>query len=1267
MPTPGTLRCAAAGFAVALLLAVVAAAETAKARPAQKGAAAPALNGCTPNVVPYDIVYVHAPRYGDSSNTSWPDTTRPMQPDPAADLRLLHPNCTEEVLFPLAEHQAIVDAPIGNGAVSDPNVSFDGRYVVFAYYHDESEINPQRGHSYAGADIYRIDLSTRAVVRITHQEFTPNLGNGSDFSNCGGNPQGANCPRIGAFNIGPAFVARQDPARPAIVFTSTRNNFLPPKPFGSAGHVLQLFLMDWNGKNVEQIGYLNVARAIHPFQLADGRILFTSWENQGLRDDRQFNLWFIGPDGTKWASASGFGEIAIGHHFATQMGDGDIAVVRYYNFNNNGFGDLVRFPLDPPGPDFLPIEEPGTYMPFERPGQIDLTDWASSLWNMAEDFPAPCTPGGHMYGESGIICGNGNENRVGKVTHPAAAPGGGILVVYSKGPANHNGIYVGGGSALPFYDGGIYFLNSAAATNGTTDPAALTRILNDPAVSEQWPRPVAPYGALFPGRAQPAVWPDDANAGDAGHGLAANTPFGLVGSSSMIWRDTAPRPGVYGGDPDPFNGSHEFLYAWIHQGPDAGIYPDDDIWAIRLLALFPATDRRYPNDGPRFSNHAAERMRILSEIPVRHEGTIDPLGYTDTSFLARVPADVPFTFQTLDRNGMVVNMAQTWHQVRPGEARYDCGGCHAHTKAPLAFEQTVAGQDGYLASDTGLQTLLLQLTQLSGTPGTITVPQPSVTVEYFQHVRPILTAKCAGCHTNDVSDGELNLHADGASVSCYGETWPGTYYRLAVDNNSNSNPGCSFGLGTPAGTPPYFIGPQQTRYIRGFQSRESLLAWKVLGARLDGRANDTRTGDIDYTPDPAHASYLSWDEKATLIRWIDLGAPIDNCAWPGHPCGTPTWGWYEDDLRPTLWASPTVEEARAGPVSAITVAAYDLESGLAAGTLAVTFDVAIGGQPAGTNFAAGLNPGNGATVAAPLPASVDLAASGGTMTVAIADVAGHVTRIVRTYSASAGPSVLSIAPTSGGATGGTPVAITGAQFLTGATVTIGGVGAGGASVGGPTQMTATSPYLFPGTLNDVAVTNPGGYGGILPRGFLADFTDVQDAHIFHDFVETIFRASITAGCGGGLYCPSSPVSRGQMAVFLIRASSPPGYAPPPATGIFADVPASHAFAPWIEELYARGVTAGCNATPLLYCPGSAVTRAQMAPFLLKAFLGSVYAPPPATGTVFGDVSAGSFAAAWIEDLASRAITGGCGGGNYCPMDPNTRGQMAVFLVKTFGL
>jgi hypothetical protein len=44
-----------------------------------------------------------------------------------------------------------------------------------------------------------------------------------------------------------------------------------------------------------------------------------------------------------------------------------------------------------------------------------------------------------------------------------------------------------------------------------------------------------------------------------------------------------------------------------------------------------------------------------------------------------------------------------------------------------------------------------------------------------------------------------------------------------------------------------------------------------------------------------------------------------------------------------------------------------------------------------------------------------------------------------------------------------------------------------------------------------------------------------------------------------------------------------------------------------------------------------------------------------------------WAAPWIEQLYTEGITGGCGGGNYCPDQPVTRAQMAIFLVRTFGL
>ncbi|MEW5987479.1 MAG: hypothetical protein AB1791_12670 [Chloroflexota bacterium] len=956
---------------------------------------------CTPNVVNYDVVYVRAPRYGDETNTIWPDTVRPLVPDPGADLRLLHPDCTEELLFPLPEHAPLVDAPLGNGSVSDPNISFDGRWVVFTYYHDQANVNEQRcaGSAYdgclsrLGADLYRLNLQSRQVARLTAQEFTPNTGNGADFD-C--EQPYTNCPQVGVFNVGPAFVATsaavnyQSYARPAIVFTSTRNNFSPPQAFNSAERVLQLFIMDWNGQNVQQIGYLNNSQALHPFQLADGRLMFTSWEGQGMRDLRQFNLWFIAPDGTGWASGSGLGERAMGHHFMTQMPDEDIVVVRYYNLNNNGFGDLVRYPLDPSGPDFGTIDDPNAYMPLQRPGQVDLTRWSLFDWEMSHDGPAPCTVNDPIY--PAVPCENGNAGRVGKVTLPAAAPGGDLLLVYTPGPANHNG--VNAPYNIPYYDGGLYLMPAAIATAGSDDPADLVQILNDPAYSEQWPRPVVAYSSLFPGRSQPAAWPEYRNIGS--ENLEEGTPLGLVGSSSLIWRDTHPRSGPdYAPDPDPFNSSHEFLWAWVAQGADAGLYSDDEIYAIRLLALLPSTDRSYPNSGPGFSNVGSERIRILGEVPVRHEGYYDPYGNTDTSFLVRIPADTPFTFQTLDRNGMVLNMAQTWHQLRPGEARTDCGGCHAHSRTPIDFATTVAGQTGFQPTDLALQTPLLHLTEMDGEPQTTIEPVTQTTLEYWTDVAPILEARCAGCHESDTTDGALNLHADDETVWCPWTNWPGTYYRLVRDDNSGGCP--VYGLGTPAGTPSYFLAPQLTRYIRAFQSRESLFIWKVFGERLDGRANDTRDGDIDYDPaaDPIHPSLdvthgLTWDEKLTLARWVDMGAPIEL---------DPYWGWYEDDLRPTLWVSLTPGEACVGAMDSVTIGAYDLESGLAADSLSVVFNVSIGGQPPGTNFAAGLNPPNGGVVNVPLPAAVDLIAQQATLRATIQDNVGHTTEVVRTYNA----------------------------------------------------------------------------------------------------------------------------------------------------------------------------------------------------------------------------------------------------------------------------
>jgi hypothetical protein len=269
-------------------------------------------------------------------------------------------------------------------------------------------------------------------------------------------------------------------------------------------------------------------------------------------------------------------------------------------------------------------------------------------------------------------------------------------------------------------------------------------------------------------------------------------------------------------------------------------------------------------------------------------------------------------------------------------------------------------------------------------------------------------------------------------------------------------------------------------------------------------------------------------------------------------------------------------------------------------------------------------------------------------------------------------SVTAVSPTSGPSAGGTSVTITGTRFADGIEVHFGeGTHATDVVVIDDSHLTATTPAMPPASLVPIhahypmiSPTPPMHPAELL---FFSDFLDVPAGQPFHDHIEAIFRAGITAGCGSGNYCPAASVNRAQMAIFLLKAKFGSTYPVPPATGIFSDVPAASPFAPWIEDLYNRGITSGCGTNPLRYCPSNPITRAQMAVFLLLTEEGSSYQPPPATGTMFADVPASHIFAKWIEELARRGITSGCGGGNYCPNDPARRDQMATFLANTFDL
>ncbi|MBX3725633.1 MAG: hypothetical protein KF823_06910 [Xanthomonadales bacterium] len=958
------------------------------------------------NPLPFDLLYVRAPRpsngpmpgHPENGASVWPDTVRPLTPDAGAVLVRLRPDGTRQVIFPLESHRPLLDTPGGSplsvGSVSDPNVSFDGQRVLLTWYHDLTTGNPQRGGlSAAGADLYVLDLGTLQAQRLTTQRHTPNLGNGANF----GPGPNSNLPRIGVFNTGGTWAPGG-----TIVFTSTRNNVLPPKVMDVGQRTLQLFRMDADGANPELVGHLNLAMALHPQVLADGRIMFSSWEEQGLRDERNFPLWIIEPDGRAWNSLSGFAEFGITHHFATQMPGGDIVVTRYYNLNNNGFGDLIRYPLDPPGPDFLTGDPPPFGpIPFARrdPGQPGELRRVLTPWTTPDDFPAPCPGREHdPYGsaEPGQCAGTA---RRGKVTQPVAVPplpgvGGPaaeILVAYSPGPANHNGIYQGTGTAFPWYHGEIRLIPDGSVVptppaNVPGPPSGMPLVVRELGFNLQWPRPVVPWSALH-GASEPPLRPGPNDSQIIATGLVPGEPFGLVGSSSLIWRETEPALGPWWGDRDPWNpGNLETVYSWVRQGADAGVYGDDDIWGLRVLAMEPQTDRSYPWNSIEYLAVGGERLRILGEVPTRGAASGKPPGATsmlpdgsiapDTSFLVKLPADVPFTFQTIDRNGLTLNMAQTWHQLRPGEARWDCGGCHAHSKQPMPFPGTAASSPTYPVRDLARTTPLFVPAAGGGEPTVQAVASPQVTVEYFADVLPVFESRCASCHGASSPAAGLPLTAAAGTIA----GWPATIHRLLFN-----------GAGA---APPV----QPTRLVRSYQARQSLLVWALWGARLDGRSNADRPDDLDFAGHPPIPG-LSSAERLTVARWIDLGTPVELVAWnqPGQPPGQQAfWGFHEDDLRPTLVVRPAADAA-SEPVSVIQISAFDTASGVNPATLRVTASHALGGVPAGTNLAAGLalDP-SGSVASLSLPSAIP-PGSPIVVTVRVRDHAGNETVVERRW------------------------------------------------------------------------------------------------------------------------------------------------------------------------------------------------------------------------------------------------------------------------------
>jgi hypothetical protein len=262
------------------------------------------------------------------------------------------------------------------------------------------------------------------------------------------------------------------------------------------------------------------------------------------------------------------------------------------------------------------------------------------------------------------------------------------------------------------------------------------------------------------------------------------------------------------------------------------------------------------------------------------------------------------------------------------------------------------------------------------------------------------------------------------------------------------------------------------------------------------------------------------------------------------------------------------------------------------------------------------------------------------------------------------PTIQGLSPSSGPAAGGSEVTLTGNFFLPGAITVLCGIDVHGLVVD-PSHIEFTAPPFAPASLDDLRVTNPDGQSRGLREAWFADFLDVPASSAFHADIERLFRVHDTAGCGAGNFCPNALLSRAQMSVFVVRGNATDAVAPPCSQTIFADVPCPGGrYVNWVNYLAGMGITAGCgggNFCPDASVTRAQLAvlllkRTHDPSWTPPACASTVFSDVPCPGGTYVD---------WVNEFAAEGLTSGCGGGLFCPGAPVSRQQMASFLVRTF--
>lgn len=782
----------------------------------------------------------------------------------------------------------------GVGDASDPEVSYDGKKIVFSLRCPASNTSVIDGQPACTGrwNIWEYDMTTGGLSGGTLRRIT--ASNQHD-------------------DVDPAYL----PAGGGFVFSSNRQT---KSFFGQAlgrdyfaldeyerERVFHLHTMDASGSAITQISF-NQSHDRNPVVRPNGDIMFSRWEH--LADHNRFAIFRAKPDGTDMFVL--YGALSPGNSFLhpRDMDPGG----RFAGFLSSSLMSLSG------------TQEGGALM------FIDAANYSEN--NTPANSTVPTQGGQREVTQQPLNMGRG-LSPFGRVTTPYPLWDGTnrVLVAFRPCEVTRNGAVVPCASLtsaelMRLIDDQRTDAQIQADAVQDNAPSVYAIYMFDP-VQQTWLIVAAPPPGFMntdpialQARSEPnATPPTNIDADLAAQNMA------LIEVRSVYDTDGLGRMGESMLAPSD-------MPAGCSQGI-AKIAPDDSADTRPLVADL--VRMKDPAD-PAYHCAPARFVRVIRGVPPPSSsmglrsaiGETDfeqqqILGYApiepDGSFKLQVPADVPLALSVVDAKGRAFQTHPNWIQVRPGERR-TCDGCHSPRRGaalnsgavvntlPAAWTPSLAGQhasgETMASLLTRLQPVALQITPdlvyrdvwantaqagISARPAIVTryvgnanaaddlataIPVNGV-INYPQHVQPLWTRDrgsntCTNCHADPA---RLDLRA---TTSGTGRLT--SYEELLVGDpllDANGQPVVRLQQGVPViQRAAALVETSSNAANTAGQARKSRLTEIMFGEELKaGSAARTAHPNPPGTA-PDHSTMLNAAEKRLMVEWMDLGGQYYN-------------------------------------------------------------------------------------------------------------------------------------------------------------------------------------------------------------------------------------------------------------------------------------------------------------------------------------------------------------------------------------------------------